>query len=99
MRIVQINAGVLGIRWTWLPFWLAVNPKIKDSVEAEMRDAVLLGGVTNDDEDMDGLHHFVVRRLQNTFPDFVGLDRFLDSIRCVEEPDDSPTTRITKNES
>jgi hypothetical protein len=86
VRLVQVRDGVLEIRWTWLPFWLAANPKLKTQVEREMRDAVLLGGVTASDADLDALHDFVVRRLQAVFSAFPGLAAYLDGIRDVEEP-------------
>ena len=86
MRLVQIRDEALEVRWTWLPYWLAVNPKLKAEVEREMRDAVLLGGVTTSPEDLDGLHSFVRDRLCRLFPAFPGLSQYLDALRAVEEP-------------
>lgn len=92
MRLVQLRDGALEIRWTWLPYWLAVNPRLKQTVEREMRDASLLCGVTTSPADLDGLHAFVARRLQELFPAFPGLRAFLDAIRAVEEPTEAPRT-------
>jgi hypothetical protein len=86
MRLVQLRDGALEIRWTWLPYWLAVNPKLKTLVEREMRDAALLGGVTTSEADLDGLHDFVLRRLSALFPAFPGLREHLDGLRLVKEP-------------
>jgi len=86
VRLVQMRDGALEIRWTWLPYWLAVNPKLKLLVEREMRDACLLGGVTTSERDLDALHDFVVRRLGALFPAFKGLDWYLNSLKGVEEP-------------
>lgn len=86
MRLVQLRDGALEIRWTWLPYWLAVNPKLKLLVEREMRDACLLGGVTTSDADLDALHEFVVQRLGALFPAFVGLQAYLSGLKVVEEP-------------
>lgn len=86
MRLVQMRDGALEIRWTWLPYWLAVNPKLKTTVERELRDAVLLGGVTTSPADLDGCHDFVARRLSALFPAFPGLREHLDGLRLVLEP-------------
>lgn len=94
MRLVQVRDGVLEIRWTWLPYWLAVNPKMKSDVEREMRDAVLLNGVTPSDEDLDALHDFVRARFERTFPAFQGLGAYLQAISQVEEPDRVSDIRI-----
>ena len=86
MRLVQFQEGMLEIRWTWLPYWLAVNPKLKLEVEREMKDAVLLNGLTPSDEDLDALHTYVRDRFTKTFPAFPGLGAYLDAITLVEEP-------------
>jgi len=85
VKFVQDNDGCLEITWSWLPFWLAVNPKLKEQVERELRDGVLMGGVTNSPEDMDAMHDFVVRRLQELFPSHVGLAEYLDGLKYVRE--------------
>lgn len=85
MRLVQERDGVLEITWTWLPFWLAVNPKLKEQVEREMKDSCLMGGVTNSEEDMNGLHDFIASRLQELFPSHPGLDKYLDGLKHVTE--------------
>lgn len=86
MRLVQMRDGALEIRWTWLPFWLAVNPKLKTLVERELRDATLLCGVTTSTADLDAMHRWVVRRLSALFPAFPGLREHLDGLRLVSEP-------------
>lgn len=86
MRFVQLRDGALEIRWTWLPYWLAANPKLKLIVEREMRDAVILQGVTTSYDDLDALHEFVIRRLSALFPAFPGLYAYLDRIRLLPEP-------------
>lgn len=85
MRLVQVRDGVLEIRWTWLPYWLAVNPKLKSELERQMRDAVVLGGVTSSEADLDALHEFVCERLGSLFPSFGGLPSYLAGIQAVEE--------------
>lgn len=91
MRLVQIRDGHLEVRWTWLPYWLAVNPKLKTEVERGMRDAVLLGGVTTSEDDLDALHSYVVDRFSALFPVFEGLGRYLDALRGIPEPTAPPT--------
>ena len=86
MRLVQMRDDVLEVRWTWLPFWLATIPKLKELLEDEMRDAIHMGGVTESEPDLDALHDYVVRRLQEMFTGHQGLAEFLDSLKFVQEP-------------
>ena len=84
MRFVELIDGAFEVRWSWLPFWLATNPKLKASLEGELKTIVALNGVTDTDADLDLLHRHVVRRLQELFPGFKSLDIFLDGLRAVE---------------
>lgn len=86
MRLVHIREGALEIRWTWLPYWLAVNPRLATLVERELHDAVLLCGATTSEADLDAMHRWVARRLSALFPAFPGLQEHLDSLRLVAEP-------------
>lgn len=86
MRLVQVRDGVLEVRWTWLPFWLAANPKMKTEIERKMRDAVLLGGVTTSEHDLDALHMFVINMIQEQFPSHQGLGEFLNGVGLIQEP-------------
>lgn len=91
MRLVQLHivdpdnpVPALEIRWTWLPFWLATNPKLQQDVGRLFQDAVLLNGVTPSDDDLDGLHRLVSRLIQRAFPAFDGLDQFLRGLEVIE---------------
>lgn len=86
MRLIHLRDGALEIRWTWLPYWLAVNPKLKTLVERELHDAVLLCGVTTSDRDLDAMHDWVRDRLCALFPAFQGLGAYLDGLRHLAEP-------------
>lgn len=86
MRLVHFRDGALEIRWTWLPYWLAVNPALKTRVETELRDAVLLCGVTTSPADLDAMHDWVCARLCALFPAFEGLGEYLGGLRHVIEP-------------
>jgi|GEM_PF-6268602 len=86
MRLVQHRDSVLEIRWTWLPYWLAVNPKLKNLVERRLRDRVVLLGVTSSSEDLDAMHRYVVAALCSLFPAFPGLDTYLDALKAIQEP-------------
>ena len=83
MKFVEIVDGAFEVRWTWLPFWLATNPKLKQSLEGEMKTLVALNGVTNSPEDLALLHRHVVSRLQAMFPSMTGLDAFLDGLQDI----------------
>lgn len=84
MRFVELINGAFEVRWTWLPFWLATNPKLRTSLEGELRTLVALNGLTDSEADLDMLHAHVVRRLQELFPQAGGLGGFLDGLRAVE---------------
>lgn len=86
MRIIQLQDGVLEVRWTWLPFWMAANPALKQLIDDELKDACLLNAVTGSEEDLDALHRYCCRRLQERFPAFPGLGRYLDALTTVQEP-------------
>lgn len=86
MKTVMIRDGVLEIRWTWLPFWLATNPKLKTHLETEIKDLVALNGLTGSEEDLRSLHDHVIKRLQTLFPSHTGLNEYLDGLKYVHEP-------------
>lgn len=86
MRLVQFREGMLEIRWTWLPYWLAVNPKLTQSVETDLADAVIINRLTTSEEDLQRMHVFVVKRLCKLFKAFKGLDAYLNALGAVEEP-------------
>lgn len=83
MKLVQYRDDVLEVRWTWLPYWLAVNPKLKNDVDRELRDIVLINGMTNSEEDLLALHAYVATKLANLFPSFEGLGPYLDNLKTV----------------
>lgn len=84
MKFVELIDGAFEIRWTWLPFWLATNPKLKTTLEGEMKTLIALNGVQDSEEDLAMLHRHVVHRLQEMFPAMSGLDVFLDGLRAVQ---------------
>ncbi len=84
MRIVHMHEGRLEIRWTWLPLWLASNPKLKAEIERQIRDAVLVNGLTTSDRDLNALHRYTIKLFARTFP-IAGLDRYLDALRQIPE--------------
>lgn len=84
MKFIELIDGAFEIRWTWLPFWLATNPKLKTSLEGEMKTLIALNGIRDSEEDLAMLHRHVVSRLQEMFPEMVGLDVFLDGLRAVQ---------------
>jgi flagellar biosynthesis/type III secretory pathway chaperone len=83
MKLVEAVGGAFEVRWTWLPFWLATNPKLKTVLEVEMKTLVALNGVTDSEEDLLAMHRHVARRLQELFPEFTGLQAYLESLETV----------------
>ena len=84
MRIVELIDGAFEIRWTWLPFWLATNPKLRTSLEGELRTLVALNGLTDSEADLEVLHTHVLNRLDALFPQVKGLAEFLDGMKELE---------------
>lgn len=83
MKLVEVVDGAFEVRWTWLPFWLATNPKLKQSLEGELKTLVALNGLTDSPEDLQLLHKHTVSRLQTLFPALSGLDTYLDGLQSV----------------
>ncbi len=80
-----MNAGVLELRWTWMPYWLVSGPGIKDFID-ELQDICILTGLTTSEADLDKLHVWVRNRLAERYTAFPGLADYLDALRHVEEP-------------
>ncbi len=83
MRLVDYIDGALEIRWTWLPYWLATNGRLKQDLERELASIVLEGPVTSADEDLDQLHDAICRMLQERFPSFPGLGEALKALKLI----------------
>lgn len=83
MRAVELIDGAFEVRWTWLPFWVAVNPKLKTQLEGEMKALVALNGVTDSEEDLLKMHKHLLQRLSELFPEIDGLSEYLDALRYV----------------
>lgn len=78
MYLIVENDGVLEVRWSWLPFWIAMNPAVITSLDRFVQ-ARIAAGVT----DIPTLHADVISNLAEQFPGITGLARALDAIREV----------------
>jgi hypothetical protein len=87
VRFVCIVEGALEVRWTWLPYWLAINPPLIRSIEDEVFDLAKLNATTNSEADLELLHTRVCELLGAAFPAFPGLAQFLRGLSQVQEPD------------
>ena len=76
MRLVEYIDGSLEIRWTWLPYWLAANTRLKTDLEREL----VATNLTNPDQ----LHDALCRALQDRFPGFRGLSTALQALRLIQ---------------
>lgn len=83
MRYVHLVDGAFELRWTWLPFWLATNPRLRVSLEGELKTLVLLNGVTDAEADLTALDNYIFRRLQEMFPEVKGLGQYLEGLHQV----------------
>lgn len=86
MTYVDIVEGALEIRWTWLPYWLAINPTLIRELEEEIFDIAKLNGTTNSEEDLLKLHNKFCELLANRFPAFPGLAQFLQGFHAISPP-------------
>lgn len=83
MRFVDLVDGALELRWTWLPYWMSINPVLVKEVEEEIFDLVKLNGTTNSEEDLDAVHRKACKLLADRFPAFPGLFSYLVGLKCV----------------
>jgi hypothetical protein len=86
MRLVTFVDGALELRWTWLPYWLATNGKLKSELEWELQEFVLSKQLTSSEQDLDTIHEFVCAQLQARFPGFEGLGDALRGFGSVRAP-------------
>jgi hypothetical protein len=86
VRLVELIDGAVELRWTWLPYWLGANAKLRTELEAELRDIALLNGLTESPEDLDALNRTLCRRIQARFPAFQGLGAALGALSGVQGP-------------
>jgi len=86
VRLVEVIDGALELRWTWLPYWLATNGRLKKELDEEIRNAALVNATLTSPEHLDGLHAFVCRRIQARFPQMPGL---YDALKALNAVDDS----------
>jgi hypothetical protein len=86
VRLVEVIDGALELRWTWLPYWLATNGRLKKELDEEIRAAALMNAALMSPEHLDGLHAFVCRRIQARFPQMLGL---YDALKAISAVDDS----------
>lgn len=71
------------VRWTWLPYWLGSNARLRQELESELRDIMLLTGRT--EEQAEALDAILIRRIQARFPALKGLLGVLRSYQGVPE--------------
>lgn len=84
MRLLTFEGLQPKIRWTWLPYWLGSNPRLRQELELEVRDIMLLTG--RSPEHVDILEQKLFQRIQARFPALDGLLGVLQSYRGVLEP-------------
>lgn len=83
LRLVEVVDGGLELRWTWLPYWLGANERLKKELEAQIRQKVLVDGLSQSSDDLDTLHLFVCEQLQARFPALPGLGSALKALGHV----------------
>lgn len=86
MRLVDLIDGAVELRWTWLPYWLGANQRLRAELEAELRDVALLSNLTESEEDLNRLHRTLCRSIQRRFPGFSGLEAALDAFSAIQGP-------------
>jgi hypothetical protein len=84
MRIVRYYKKSIELRWTWMPYWLAVSPIFINDIESLVKDAIVLNGVTGEEATLDKLEAFVHKQLAVTFP-IPGLVEYLKGMAHIPE--------------
>lgn len=82
MRLVVVVDGLPELAWTWLPWWLAQSPALKQDVERVIKDAVLLNGIALDDQGLDRLSQFARKVICSKFK-LPGLSTYLEGLDAV----------------
>lgn len=90
VRLVELIDGAVELRWTWLPYWLGANARLRAELETELRDIALLNGLTESDKDLDALNQTLCRRIQARFPAFHGLGTALGALSTIHEAPAAP---------
>ncbi len=85
MKIVEFSDGALELRWTWLPYWMAVSPMLKLEVEDTIKDALVLNQIPADDAGLERINTFVINLLAKKFK-IPGLAEFLTALSNVQDP-------------
>lgn len=76
--------------------WVAMNPRIRQLMEKELQDLVLLNGVSDTPQDQQALNARFLERIQQLFPHIQGLRDFLDALKWVETPEERPVEVIIR---
>lgn len=85
MRIVRYNdKNSIELRWSWMPYWLAVSPIFISEIESLVRDVIILNGVTGGDDLLERLENFVHQRIAERF-EIPGLVDYLQGLRYLPE--------------
>lgn len=69
MKLVQLRQGVFDLQWAWLPFWMGVDVSLRNEVERELQDVLLLNGATLTEQDADLLSDHVLKILKRRKPE------------------------------
>lgn len=83
MNLVEVVDGAFELRWTWLPYWLATNGKLKQELETELKAAVASKEITDHPAHLAHLHNLVCKLIQSRFPQMEGLETALMSLKHV----------------
>lgn len=83
MRIVEVQEGVVGIRWTWLPYWVASNTRLCAEIEQGLKDRALLNAVTTSEPDLEAMSHCVYDLLVQKYGGNLDFCTFLAALRVA----------------
>lgn len=81
MRLVEFTEGAFELQWQWLPYWMAVHPTLRQDVETELHDIVILNPITAPEAKLDALSDAAARILKRRFGDIPGATEVIDAIR------------------
>ena len=84
MRLVTYRDGMLELRWTWLPYWIATGSALHNEIDTYMRDLVIINGVVPTDEALLRIEKLVLKMLDQRFK-ITGLTAYLEALSHVHE--------------
>jgi hypothetical protein len=80
--VILTDPGVLELNWMWLPTWIGMNARLKQSIEQEL--APIVQGKAMTDQELDAINSWVIARIVTECP-LPGVSDYLDGLKFIQE--------------